>query len=116
MSRIAYRWRGGHGLVKRCWRRGGSPSPQAPTKRLRKGSYYYLLRHTRLVGKETSVFGIATLAVAMTMSDTTTREAVRSMDVKGCIKIEHRSMKGHLIRLLLPSEIPGLQSLMSAPP
>ncbi len=72
--------------------------------------YYHLLRHTRLIDKEASVFGIAPLAVATGMSDWKVREAVRSMDAKGCIKIEDRSPKGHIIRVLLPSELPGLQS------
>ena len=36
------------------------------------------------------------------------RKSIRSMDVKGCIKIEDRSRKGHVIRVFLPDEIDGL--------
>src|SRR5205823_7390073 len=73
--------------------------------------YYHMLRHTRLAGKDSAVFGLATLASATAMSDWKVREAVRSMDSKGCIKIEDRSAKGHLIRVLLPSELPNLRTI-----
>lgn len=69
-----------------------------------------MLRHTHVLGRETAVFGLATLASATSMSDFKVREAVRSMDSKGCIKIEDRTQKGHLIRVLLPSELPNLRS------
>jgi hypothetical protein len=72
--------------------------------------YYHMLRHTKVVGKDTAVFGIATLANATSISDFKVRDTVRAMNSKGCIKIEDRSTKGHLIRVLLPSEIPNLHS------
>jgi HNH endonuclease len=78
--------------------------------------YYHMLRHTRLVGKESAVFGLATLASATAMSDWKVREAVRSMDSKGCIKIEDRSTKGHLVRVLLPSELPNVQAVSKVSP
>lgn len=71
--------------------------------------YYHMLRHTRLAGKERVIFGLATLASATAMSDWKVREAVRSMNSKGCIKIEDRSTRGHLVHVLLPSELPNLQ-------
>jgi 5-methylcytosine-specific restriction endonuclease McrA len=70
-----------------------------------KSLYYYLLRHTRLDMKEGSLFSLPRLAKACGMSEFKVREAVRSMDRKGCIRIESRSAQGHLIRVLLPSEI-----------
>ena len=73
--------------------------------------YYHMLRHTRIAGKESASFGLATLGSATGMSDWKVREAVRSMDSKGCIKIEDRTAKGHLIRVLLPSELPDLQTV-----
>ena len=50
------------------------------------------------------------------MSDFKVRDAVRSMDSKGCIKIEDRSTKGHLIRVFLPSELPILQTVSDGNP
>jgi hypothetical protein len=49
--------------------------------------YYHLLRHTRLKGKDSGMFAIGP---------------------KGCLRIEDRSRQGHLILVLLPSEISGL--------
>lgn len=72
--------------------------------------YYHLLRHTRAVGKETSLFGLLSLADTSGMAESTIRERIRLLDSKGCIKIEERSAKGHLIRVLLPEEIDGLVS------
>ena len=42
------------------------------------------------------------------MSDYAVRDRIRSMDQKGCVKIEERSKDGHQIRVLLPEEIEGL--------
>ena len=70
--------------------------------------YYYLLRHTRLAMKDESLFSIQRIAESCDISDFKVREVVRSMDRKGCIRIENRSGKGHLIKVFLPSEISGL--------
>lgn len=70
--------------------------------------YYHLFRHTHLTGKSEGVFGILPLAETLGMSDFKVREVIRAMNAKGCIRIEDRSRKGHLIRVLLPEEIPGL--------
>ena len=71
--------------------------------------YYHLLRQTRLIGHDAKIFGLAALAAATSMSDWKVREAIRSMDSKGCIRIEDRSTRGHLIRVVLPSELPNLR-------
>src|SRR5579863_2251044 len=70
--------------------------------------YYHLARHTRAEGKESALFSIAQLAKRLGMSDYAVRDRIRSMDQKGCIKIEERSKDGHQIRVLLPEEIAGL--------
>jgi DNA-binding Lrp family transcriptional regulator len=70
--------------------------------------YYHLARHTRAEGKESALFSIARLATRLGMSDTAVRDRIRSMDQKGCIKVEERSKNGHQIRVLLPEEIQGL--------
>jgi hypothetical protein len=71
--------------------------------------YYHLLRHTRLQGENSAVFGLDALAKAAGMSVTTIREGVRSMHKKGCIRIEDRGNSGHRISVLLPSEIDSLR-------
>ncbi len=70
--------------------------------------YYHLLRHTRLAGAETAVFALGPLATALKISDSTVRDDLRDLHTKGCIRIEERSRVGHLVRVLLPSEIEGV--------
>lgn len=70
--------------------------------------YYYLLRHTRLKGLFSAHFAVAPLSRVLPLSDFKVREVFRSLDAKGCLKIEDRSRHGHLIRVLLPAEIQGL--------
>jgi hypothetical protein len=79
--------------------------------------YYHLLRHTRLRGNTSGTFAIAPLSKAVGISDFKVREVLRALHRKGCARIEDRSRNGHLIAILLPSEIPGLQhpSKESAP-
>ncbi len=72
--------------------------------------YYHMARHTRAEGKESTLFSVAGLAKRLGMSDSAVRDRIRSMDQKGCIKIEERSKDGHHIRVLLPDEIPNLPS------
>jgi biotin operon repressor len=72
--------------------------------------YYHLARHTRAEGKESALFSVAGLAKRLGMSDSAVRDRIRSMDQKGCIKIEERSKDGHHIRVLLPDEIQDLPS------
>ncbi len=69
--------------------------------------YYHLFRHTRLVGKETALFAIDPLAAALSVSSSI-RDDLRSLHDRGCIRIEEKSRNGHLIRVLLPLEIPGV--------
>jgi 5-methylcytosine-specific restriction endonuclease McrA len=70
--------------------------------------YYYLFRHTRLLGKENGEFAIAPLASALNIAESSVREDVRSLHARGCICIEKRSRTGHVIRVLLPEEIDGI--------
>ena len=73
--------------------------------------YYHLARRTRVEGKESAIVSVAALAKRLGMSDASMRDRIRSMDRKGCIKIEERSKDGHRIRVFLPDEIQGLPSL-----
>jgi hypothetical protein len=72
--------------------------------------YYHLLRHTRLLGVSSVSFGLVTIARASGMSEVKAREALRNMDKKGCIQIEDRNRKGHVVRVLLPTEIERLKT------
>ena len=73
-----------------------------------RGLYYHLLRHTHAEGKPTALFALQPLAEALALSDSSVREDIRSLNKKGCIRIEDRSRKGHLVRVLLPEEIEGV--------
>jgi 5-methylcytosine-specific restriction endonuclease McrA len=66
------------------------------------------ISHTWLVGKETGLFALLPIATAVGISESSARERIRSMHQKGCIRIEERSKNGHLIRIVLPDQIPGL--------
>lgn len=70
--------------------------------------YLYLLRHTRMKGLPSDLFAIAPLSRALPISDIKVREVIRSLHAKACVRIEDRSRNGHLIHVLLPTEIPGL--------
>ena len=70
--------------------------------------YYHLLRHTRVIDSENKMFAIAPLARALDIGDSTVREDLRDLHKKGCIKIEDRTRTGHLVRVLLPTEIDGV--------
>lgn len=76
--------------------------------------YYHLLRHTRLVGCEQYVFALVPLARALDVSESTVREDIRKLHTRGCIQIEERTKSGHLVRVLLPSEIDGVLPFDSA--
>ena len=69
--------------------------------------YYYLLRHTRLVGRNQHTFPLSSLAKAVGVSESTARGDIRNLGKRGCIQIDERSKSGHLVRVLLPSEITG---------
>ncbi len=43
------------------------------------------------------------------MSEDKIRRSIRSMAVKGCVRIEDRGKNGHLVRLLLPEEIDAVR-------
>ncbi len=53
--------------------------------------YYNLLRHTRVAGSSSSSFSIAGLAASTSMSEAPVRDAIRSLNEKGCIIVRERS-------------------------
>ena len=70
--------------------------------------YYHLLRPTHLEGKSSALFALLPLANATGVSESSSREDIRSLNERGCIKIEDRSRNGHLVRVFLPEEIAGV--------
>ena len=70
--------------------------------------YYHLLRHTYAEGKATALVALLPLAQALAVAESSAREDIRSLNEKGCIRIEDRSRQGHLVRVLLPEEIEGV--------
>jgi hypothetical protein len=67
--------------------------------------YYHLLRLSRASGAPAVQIALAPAARATGMSEDKIRRSIRSMAVKGCVRIEDRGKNGHLVRLLLPEEI-----------
>ncbi len=70
--------------------------------------YYHLIRCTHLEGKSSALFTLLPLANATGVSESSSREDIRSLNERGCIKIEDRSRNGHLVRVFLPEEIAGV--------
>jgi len=69
--------------------------------------YYYLLRHSRVIGNSEVLVAIKPLSTALGFSEWSARENLRSMDKKGCIKIVERGKDGTKVSVLLPREIEG---------
>ncbi|MBI2432245.1 MAG: HNH endonuclease [Candidatus Hydrogenedentes bacterium] len=67
--------------------------------------YYHLLRQTWVREEEKTLCSVAGISSRLVMSDVKVREVLRSLQEKGCIKIEERTRLGHEIRVLLPSEL-----------
>ena len=81
--------------------------------------YHYLLRHTYLVGAETCLYSTRTAEIGLGTGDNskqpsmkTRSKKLRSLEEKGCVEILERSNKGITVKLLLPSEISGIQNEM----
>jgi hypothetical protein len=70
--------------------------------------YYHLLRHTHFEGKSSALVAILPLSKALGVAESSVREDIRALHERGCLKIEDRSRNGHLVRVLLPSEIHGV--------
>lgn len=70
--------------------------------------YMHLVRHTRMKGLPSGLFAIGPLSKVLPISDFKVREVLRSLHAKACVRIEDRSRHGHLIQVLLPSEMNDL--------
>lgn len=69
--------------------------------------YYYLLRHSRVIGNSGVLVAIRPLSEALGFSEWSAREKLRSVDKKGCVKIVERGRGGTKVSVLLPREIEG---------
>jgi len=70
-----------------------------------KALYYYLFRHTRLVGKEETIFVISSALKTVGLTEFSARDRIRKLNDKGCIKIEEITRVGIRVSVLLPTEI-----------
>jgi len=82
-------------------------APQLDLDAWERTTYYHLLRHTRLEGKQTALFSIGPLSKIIPLSDFKVRDVLRSLDRKGCTK-NQVTRRGYEIIVYLPSEISGL--------
>jgi hypothetical protein len=72
-----------------------------------KSLYYHLFRHTRLIGKQETIFVISSAPKTVGLTDFSARDRIRKLNEKGCIKIEEVTRDGLRVSVLLPSEING---------
>ena len=79
--------------------------------------YFYLLRHTRLIGLDEAVIGFKSARRRLACgigergkprSENTAYEKLQSLQAKGCIVSLDSTRDGRRISLRLPSEIPGV--------
>jgi len=73
--------------------------PKLHLDHVERALYCHLLRHTRLIGKETALFGLHSLAESSGFSETTLRERIRILATKGCVVIQERSVVRSTLRL-----------------
>ena len=84
-------------------------APQLKLDAWERTTYYYLLRHTRLIDKDSALFSISSLSQILPLSDFKVREVLRSLDRKGCTKNEV-TRRGYQIKVYLPTEIVSLKN------
>ncbi len=79
--------------------------------------YMFLFRHTRLIDKESDIFGFKTLRKTLVigvgekntpMSEGTCYDRLKSLKTKGFIDVVDSVFKGQKIKVYLPEEISGL--------
>jgi hypothetical protein len=72
--------------------------------------YSHVLRHSRLEGRLQLRFFILWLARGACVSDGMARKAVRSLVVKGALRLAERSRAGHVAEVRLPEEIRSVRA------
>jgi len=81
--------------------------PRLKLDAFERGLYYYLFRHTRLVGNQEVTVSITSLKSSLSYSKNAIKTRLRSLQEKGCIEIIDTGWAGTKVKLLLPIEIPN---------
>ena len=83
--------------------------------------YHYIFRHTYLIQLETTLFsyrsaeiGFDAGAVGAQPSNSSRSKKLKSLELKGAVKILERSHKGILVVIVLPQNISGLIKLKNS--
>jgi len=85
--------------------------------------YLYVFRHSRLLGLDEVTIGfksarrkiaLGTGIAGNSMSENSAYIKLRSLELKGCLKLLGTERGGTRIKLFLPSEIPGLTPLVAS--
>src|SRR5271165_1390486 len=71
--------------------------------------YYYLLRHTLVVGKPRLQFAIFSLARTLGISAGRTRQSVRRLEELEALRVLERGKTGHLVEMCLPEKIRAIR-------
>jgi hypothetical protein len=71
--------------------------------------YSHLLRHSRLEGKQRLRFSVMRLARNIGLTTMPVRNAVRRLAAYGALRVVRRSNAGHVVKVRLPDEIPGVR-------
>ncbi len=77
--------------------------------------YHYIFRHTYLIGKSSTLFSTRSAEIGLgsgvdgnTPSGNQKSKKLRTLELKGAVKIVERSNKGILVQIVLPRDIEGL--------
>ena len=69
--------------------------------------YYYLLRHSRLIGKREVLISVEQLRKKLNCSKTLVKSRLKTLQQKGIIEVVRKGWSGTRLRVLLPKEISG---------
>lgn len=72
-----------------------------------KSLYYHLFRHTRLIGKQETIFVLSTATKTVGLTEFSARDRIRKLNEKGCVTIHELTRNGIRVSILLPVEIPN---------
>jgi len=71
--------------------------------------YYYLLRHTLVVGKPRLKFAVVSLARTLGVSAGRARQSVRRLEELEVLRVIERGKTGHLVEMRLPEKIRAIR-------
>lgn len=87
--------------------------------------YLYIARHTVAIGQSEAVIGFKSARKKLAFgvgtagtppSEGTVYEKLKSLEIKGCIKVLSSERTGTRVRLILPQHIPGLVTAIATEP